>query len=167
MRPRRDEGFNLIELVVVVLVIGLLVAIAAPTFLQARSKASTRAATSNLRSALTAMKTVYAQQFTYESVAVGAPVTQGVLNAANPSPGWGADGGASPTPSTGPETVSWQGVGNVVVLATRSTDGDCFYIQDDVNASSGGTRFGRDSTTPCVATGFSGTWQPSPREAGW
>src|SRR5947209_10654309 len=54
-----EEGFTLIELMVVVLIIAILIAIAIPTFLGARNKAQDRAAQSSLRNALTAAKTIY------------------------------------------------------------------------------------------------------------
>src|SRR5262249_6810525 len=51
MARRRDgdEGFTLIELMVVVLIIAILIAIAIPTFLGARQRAQNRAAQSSLR----------------------------------------------------------------------------------------------------------------------
>ncbi len=51
---REDEGFTLIELMVVVLIIAILLAIAIPTFLGARNTANARSTQSNLRNALTA-----------------------------------------------------------------------------------------------------------------
>ena len=54
----REEGFTLIELMVVVLIIAILIAIAIPTFLGARKRAQDRAAQSNLRNALTAEKEI-------------------------------------------------------------------------------------------------------------
>ena len=61
LKARRDqeEGFTLIELMVVVLIIAILIAIAIPTFLGARERAQDRAAQSSLRNALTAAKTAY------------------------------------------------------------------------------------------------------------
>src|SRR5256885_16114226 len=76
LRARRqsEEGFTLIELMVVVLIIAILLAIAIPTFLGARSRAQDRAAQSNLRNALTAEKTYYtdAQAYTTDIAAGGA-----------------------------------------------------------------------------------------------
>ena len=54
---REEEGFTLIELMVVVLIIAILLAIAIPTFLGARNSANARATQSNLRNALTAEQT--------------------------------------------------------------------------------------------------------------
>ncbi|MDE3206718.1 MAG: prepilin-type N-terminal cleavage/methylation domain-containing protein, partial [Acidobacteriota bacterium] len=45
-RDRDEEGFTLIELMVVVLIIAILLAIAIPTFLGARNGANARAAQS-------------------------------------------------------------------------------------------------------------------------
>src|ERR1700681_3211715 len=66
-RDRGEEGFTLIELMVVVLIIAILIAIAIPTFLGARQKAQDRAAQSNLRNALTAAKTAYVDSQSYAS----------------------------------------------------------------------------------------------------
>ena len=59
LRPSDEEGFTLIELMVVVLIIAILIAIAIPTFLGARQRAQDRATQADLRNALTAQKTFY------------------------------------------------------------------------------------------------------------
>src|SRR6267378_3553258 len=79
-RRRRDdeEGFTLIELMVVVLIIAILIAIAIPTFLGARERAQNRSAQSNVRNALTAEKTSYTDTQTYTA-------TSATLTAIEPS----------------------------------------------------------------------------------
>ena len=60
LKSRRDEeGFTLIELMVVVLIIAILIAIAIPTFLGARQRAQDSAAKSDLRNALASAKVYY------------------------------------------------------------------------------------------------------------
>jgi type IV pilus assembly protein PilA len=55
---REEDGFTLIELMVVVLIIAILMAIAIPTFLGAQNKAKDRAAQANLKNASTAVRTI-------------------------------------------------------------------------------------------------------------
>jgi type IV pilus assembly protein PilA len=57
-----EDGFTLIELMVVVLIIAILLAIAIPTFLGAQNRARDRGAQSNLRNAITAAKTIATDQ---------------------------------------------------------------------------------------------------------
>src|SRR2546430_11886509 len=58
-RKDAEEGFTLIELMVVVLIVVILIAIAIPQFLGARQRAQDSAAKSDLRNALTSEKTSY------------------------------------------------------------------------------------------------------------
>src|SRR5438270_12196331 len=65
-----EQGFTLIELMVVVLIIAILIAIAIPTFLGARDRTQDRAAQSDLRNGLTAEKTVYTDNQAYDATTV-------------------------------------------------------------------------------------------------
>lgn len=63
----REDGFTLIELMVVVLIIAVLVAIAIPSFLGFRRSAQDRAAQSEVRNALLAEKGYYTENAAFTS----------------------------------------------------------------------------------------------------
>jgi type IV pilus assembly protein PilA len=66
MGMRDERGFSLVELMVVILVIGILIGIAVPTFLVVRQRAQDRAAQSNLRTGLAAAMTHWAHAGDYD-----------------------------------------------------------------------------------------------------
>jgi len=71
MRERlsQEEGFTLIELMVVVLIIAVLVAIAIPSFLGFRNQAQDRAAQTELRTSLLAEKAVWTASSAFTATA--------------------------------------------------------------------------------------------------
>ncbi len=134
MRNRLNEdGFTLIELMVVVLIIAILVAIAIPTFLGQRETAQDRAAQSNLRNALATEKTISANDQAYTATAAD-------LSAIEPSLDWtvddAADSGVLPTlyAATG-----------AVCLVSESASGTFFWIYEHPQQA---TVYGSGAATP-------------------
>jgi type IV pilus assembly protein PilA len=64
-RSESEGGFTLIELLVVIIIIGILLAIAIPSYLKFRDRANESAAKANVRSAIPALEAYYADNNTY------------------------------------------------------------------------------------------------------
>jgi type IV pilus assembly protein PilA len=134
-RQRDERGFTLTELMVVVLIIGILLVIAVPTFLGARTRAQDSAAQSNLRSTQSAAAVVYTDNESYkDSNAKALKAAEASVNYVN-----------SPKASADPDTVSVS-AGTDFGAAAKSKAGSCFYTYSQ---NSGKTLYGSSDKAKC------------------
>jgi type IV pilus assembly protein PilA len=147
LRKRRDddEGFTLIELMVVVLIIAILIAIAIPTFLGARQRAQDRAAQSNVRNAFTAEKTYYTDKQAYTQTASDLTAIEPSLTYTNSAASLSASGNVVYVESASPFST--------VYIGSKSGSGKCFWLKDDTTS---GTRYSTDNA--CSARPGDGTF---------
>jgi prepilin-type N-terminal cleavage/methylation domain-containing protein len=123
MRPRRS-GFTLIELLIVVVIIGILAAIAIPKFNVTKGKANVTAIKTDLRNLVTAQEAYFYENATYTNQLAQlnysrSPGVQ-VVNIQATAGGWAA---AFTHPQAWPLTCAIY-VGNIAPIAPATREGE-------------------------------------------
>src|SRR3954466_5701456 len=135
-RAQSEKGFTLIELLVVILIIGILAAIALPAFLNQRGKAQDTEAKSQVRTAQTAMESIYTDQQDYTGTDLAALTT------------------IEPTLAQGKATLSVVGTPDKTTYTVMSTsaNGDTFSIVQPANGTVSRTCTGTKGNCPSGLT---------------
>ncbi|MGQ0825766.1 MAG: type IV pilin protein [Actinomycetota bacterium] len=139
LRTRRtEEGFTLIELMMVVLIIAILLTILIPTFLGARERANDTSAKADLRIALTAAQVHYSETEDYRLL------TAPIMDSIEPRLVYDAD-----VANADESTVGFTDAGaNSLVLVRKAKNGDFFCL----GAGDNGPTFGRADVLATVDT---------------
>lgn len=138
-RAQDESGFTLIELLVVILIIGILAAIALPTFLGQRTKAQDSSAKADARNVVSEMESCFTDNETYAGCPAASYTRPSTISATG--------GSITPNGTVGYTVVAASPSGNTftVVRANGTYTRTCTV--DDANDRGG-----------CPGTGTSGSW---------
>jgi type IV pilus assembly protein PilA len=165
-----EQGFTLIELMVVVMILGILLVMGLPTYIGVKTRFQDRAAQTDLRNSVLAARILFTDNATFTN--------------ANSAPGTGlvaivpnmcyVDGATASQAGGNPACASGAGTGSISVASTaaqfsaarQSSSTSCFVILDATT----GTRYGTTTAANCNAN-WAGTagnvTATTPTTGGW
>ena len=142
-----EQGFTLIELMVVLLIIAILLAIAIPVFLGAKNSANARSSQSNLRNALTAEQSTWTNNQVFDDTTANMTGLEPSLNWVNGAVA--SEGGNTVSVTTGKSTAA----ADTVFLEAYAKDGNCYVIEqtNDPAVTAGSTGYAIVKGASCPA----------------
>jgi len=113
------HGYSMVELMVILVIIGILVAIGIPALIGSQGRSQDRAVQSDIRNVYSVEKIFYSDRANY---------TDDPLALAAEEPGFSYI--AADTPVTIGEMYVHLEPGNIIYISAKSASGDCFYLRD-------------------------------------
>lgn len=149
-RLQLEDGFSLIELITVVMIIGILISITVPTLLGARKRAQDRVVQHKIRLAYAAEKLEFVDSNTY---------TEDVNALHAQEPAIAMQVGTTPG-ATQPVFVKVQGGTGELLLSSKSDTGTCFYLSHVPSPSATeNLHYARDdSCGSATSQTYTGSW---------
>lgn len=159
---KEEDGFSLIELMVVVLIMGTLMAIAVPTYLNSSNKSKDKAVQSNLKTAMEAAKTIAADNGGNFVSSGTTAIVKADMDAAEPSLSFGAGTGTAST-STIAVFTGTNGADITFVMKSAQSGTAKFYAitstaNGAVKSCYAATEAAVDTNAECVALSSTTGW---------
>jgi type IV pilus assembly protein PilA len=165
-----EDGFTLIELMVVVMILGILIVMGLPTYIGVKARFQDRAAQTDLRNAVLAARIMFTDNATFSSATSGASGLVTIV----PNMCYVAGTAATPSVDTGAVVcASGAGAGSISVNSTisqftaarLSASQSCFVILDATT----GTKYGKTTAANCYADWVTAVTvtATTPAAAGW